>query len=233
MNIELFSGCPVFPAGGFQRREVGLHWDMPELWIPSGTGLSDFTERKSRFIGEARKVSNVEDARSRIKGLRLEHPRSRHVAWAYVLGTDAALRGMSDDGEPRGTAGRPIMDPIAGNRLTDTLVTVVRYFGGVKLGTGGLTSAYGRSCREALGAMSRIPLVEMKRVVLGIEYPIYESLIRLLNDSGGVVVDEVFDAKIGVTVDLPVLELDDFRRKLTDVSRGAADIRISGPPDLF
>jgi uncharacterized YigZ family protein len=199
---------------------------MPELWIPSGTGHSDFTERKSRFIGEAAGIDSAEAARRRVKQLRLEHPRSRHVAWAYVLGSDAALRGMSDDGEPRGTAGRPIMDPVKGQHLTDILVTVVRYFGGVKLGTGGLTSAYGKSSQDALAVMPRVPLVERVRVEIGMAYPVFEQSLRLIRESGGQIAEEIFECRVKVAVDLPVSALDDFHHKLKDLSRGDADFEI-------
>jgi len=199
---------------------------MPELWIPSGTGHSDFTEKKSRFIGEAARIERADGARARIKQLRLEHPRSRHVAWAYVLGKDAALRGMSDDGEPRGTAGRPIMDPITGQHLTDILVTVVRYFGGVKLGTGGLTSAYGKSSQDALAVMPRVLLVERTRVELETSYPVYEQSVRLIREAGGLIDKEVFESRVKIIVDLPLAALDDFHLKLKDLSRGDADFEV-------
>jgi uncharacterized YigZ family protein len=199
---------------------------MPELWIPSGTGHSDFTVRKSRFIGEAGLVESVREARDRVKELRLEHPGSRHVSWAYILGKDAALKGLSDDGEPRGTAGRPIMDFISGGSFTDTLVTVVRYFGGVKLGTGGLTSAYGRCSREALEKMPKIPFVERCRVDLTIGYPVYEQISRLINEAGGLIVDEVFGSDIRFSADLPVSVLEEIRRMVKDVSRGTAGFEV-------
>ena len=205
---------------------------MPELWIPSGTGHSDFTERKSRFIGEARMVRSTEAARMQVKELRLEHPRSRHVAWAYVLGNDAALRGMSDDGEPRGTAGRPIMDPIVGSGLTETLVTVVRYFGGVKLGTGGLTSAYGRCCQDALELMPRALLIERIRVELGVEYSLYEYTVRLTEEAGGLIAEEIFDTTIRLSIDVPVSALEDFRRSMIDASRGTVYFETRGEREI-
>ena len=165
-------------------------------------------------------MRSAEAARMRVKELRLEHPRSRHVAWAYVLGKDAALRGMSDDGEPRGTAGRPIMNPIVGGGLTETLVTVVRYFGGVKLGTGGLTSAYGRCCQDALELMPKVLLIERIRVELGVEYSLYEYTVRLAEEVGGLIDEEIFDTTIRLSIDVPVSALEDFRRSMIDASRG-------------
>ena len=195
---------------------------MPEIWVPTGIGRSDFTEKKSRFLGEARGVNSAEEAREIVTALREEHPRSRHVVWAYILGRDGSLKGMSDDGEPHGTAGRPVLDHIGGENLTGTLVTVVRYYGGVKLGTGGLCSAYGRSAGEALGAMSREPLIERSRVELGVEYSIYEPILRLLNQAGGRMLTEDFGAAVRLSLEIPTAGLDSFRLAVSDASRGAA-----------
>jgi uncharacterized YigZ family protein len=198
---------------------------MPELWIPSGTGRAEFIERKSRFIGEGCRVDTPEGARARIKELKLQHPRSRHVAWAYVLGTDRGLRGLSDDGEPRGTAGRPIIDPIIGAGLTNTLVTVVRYFGGVKLGTGGLTSAYGRAGKEALAAMPVIRLIVRKRIELKLDYSLYDYVLRLSKEAEAVIINVKFDSAVTVELDVPETQLDDFSRRIGDAGSGTVLIR--------
>jgi uncharacterized YigZ family protein len=199
---------------------------MPGFHIPSGTGRSDFLEKKSRFIGEAAFAASPDEARERVSVLRSAHPRARHVAWAYVLGRDGALRGMSDDGEPRGTAGRPILDPIIGAGLTDTLVTVVRYFGGVKLGTGGLSAAYGRCSVEALNFMPRVPLILRKTVTVQVGYSVYEPLLRLLERSSGQVTKEDFGAEVRLVADIPEEGLEDFQNALGDASRGTAQIEI-------
>lgn len=197
---------------------------MPDLWIPSGTGISDFTERKSRFIGEACMVQNAEGARARVKKLKDEHPRSRHVAWAYVLGSDGSDRGLSDDGEPHGTAGRPIMDPIIGAGLTNTLVIVVRYFGGVKLGTGGLTSAYGRSSKDALAVMPRARLIERTRIEIEVSYSLYEFAVRLSEELGVVIDSERFDSTVTMELEVPDTQMDRFSHKIRDASSGSVDI---------
>lgn len=203
---------------------------MPKFRVPAGTGRSDFTEKKSRFIGEAVKEVSVEAARARIRKLREEHPRARHVAWAYVLGQDGALVGLSDDGEPHGTAGRPILDPILGAGLTETLVTVVRYFGGVKLGTGGLASAYGRCSREAVEDLPKIDLVDRTRMEVCMEYPLFDRIKRSAEDLGGLVVEEVFGADIRLIVDVPSATTDDFSRIVADVSRGSAKMILLEKP---
>jgi len=193
---------------------------MSRIWIPTGIGSSDFTEKKSRFIGEARRVRSAEEARDRIRNLRESHPRARHVCWAYVLGADGSQPGLSDDGEPHGTAGRSILDPIVGSALTETLVTVVRYFGGVKLGTGGLAAAYGRSSREALEQMPREPLIRRTRIVLSVDYAGYEPLVRLGRRLDGRVLDERFDSDVRVSIAVPADRREEFLRGAADLTRG-------------
>ena len=147
------------------------------------------------------------------------------MVWAYILGPDGSLKGLSDDGEPHGTAGRPVLDPIDGQNLTNTLVTVVRYFGGVKLGTGGLVSAYGRSSREALQDMPRERLISRTRVILEIDYPVYEPVLKILEQAGGRVENEEFGAAVALNVMVPDEGVTDFRRKVIDISRGQAGFR--------
>lgn len=200
---------------------------MPHLKVPTGVGRSEFIEKKSRFIGEARAVHHADEAKETVSRLRLEHPRSRHVVWAYIIGSDGALKGLSDDGEPHGTAGRPVLDPIAGSGLTNTLVTVVRYFGGEKLGTGGLVSAYGRCSREALEDMSFEELIPRTRVRLVIDYPIYEPARRMVDDAGGRISGEDFAAGVELAFDVPDAAWGALRQALTDLSRGAAVMESS------
>ncbi|MCG8452745.1 MAG: IMPACT family protein [Spirochaetales bacterium] len=195
---------------------------MPDFWIPSGVGISEFTEKKSRFLGEALGVTSPAEAKARVKALKEEHPRSRHVAWAFVLGKDGALHGLSDDGEPHGTAGKPILDPIVGAQLTNTLVTVVRYFGGVKLGTGGLVSAYGKSCQDALATLERIPLIERQGLRLYTDYAHYEVLRRGLDERGAVDVKEEFTADVFMESALPLTAIEEFEVFVADATCGTA-----------
>ncbi len=194
--------------------------------MPAGRGETEFVEKKSRFIAAARRAGSADEARAAVSALREEHPRSRHVVWAYVLGAEGALKGMSDDGEPRGTAGRPVLDHITGARLTDTLVTVVRYFGGIKLGTGGLCAAYGQAARQALEAMSRERLVPRQAVRLGLEYAMYDTMLRLLDSFDGRVSADSFGEKVSLTVQVPVAVLENFVAEAENVCRGAAEITI-------
>lgn len=130
-------------------------------------GESLYREKGSRFIGWALPVKSEEEAKDLLNGLRAQHPDAVHVCYAYLLQKDKGEGRSSDDGEPSGTAGKPILNQILSSRLEDVLVAVIRYYGGIKLGTGGLIQAYKTSAKDALAAAetSRIEMQETLRVV--------------------------------------------------------------------
>ena len=113
-------------------------------------GTGEIVEKKSRFIAEVFPVSNEEEAFAHLEEIRKKHWDARHHCWAYVIGRNPAAERMSDDGEPAGTAGKPILEVLRGKKLTDVFVVVTRYFGGTLLGTGGLVRAYTSAAAEAL-----------------------------------------------------------------------------------
>ena len=102
---------------------------MEKIYIPSSREKSEFQEKKSRFISLCIPVENAEQVRSLLKETRTSHPQSRHVVWAYLLGDARSVFGMSDDGEPHGTAGKPVLEVLKGSGMTNLLVLVIRYFG--------------------------------------------------------------------------------------------------------
>ncbi|MBR6231106.1 MAG: YigZ family protein [Lachnospiraceae bacterium] len=114
------------------------------------SGNSEVTEKKSRFIGVAAHVSSEDEAADFVRKIKKEYYDARHSCWAYVIGDKSESKRASDDGEPQGTAGRPILDVITGMGLTYTIVVVTRYFGGTLLGTGGLVRAYSKAADEAV-----------------------------------------------------------------------------------
>ncbi len=113
-------------------------------------GNSEVVEKKSRFIGVAAHVSSEDEAAEFVRKIKKEYYDARHSCWAYVIGDKSESMRASDDGEPQGTAGRPILDVITGKGLTYTIVVVTRYFGGTLLGTGGLVRAYSKAADEAV-----------------------------------------------------------------------------------
>ena len=113
------------------------------------TGTSEVIIKKSRFLGTAVEVTSEEQAREVVAAIRKEHYSARHVCYAYSIGEKNPALKFSDDGEPGGTAGKPILDVVQNSGITDILVVVVRYFGGVLLGTGGLVRAYSEAAAKA------------------------------------------------------------------------------------
>ena len=130
--------------------------------------------KKSRFIACVEPVSGREEAQARVVQLKAEHPDARHVCWALLAGGQSAA---NDDGEPGGTAGRPMLDVLRHQDLQGVLATVVRYFGGIKLGAGGLVRAYTDAVAQALLAAEKIPLVKQAQLACSVPYAL-EGLVR-------------------------------------------------------
>ncbi|MFM7024768.1 MAG: IMPACT family protein [Limnohabitans sp.] len=130
--------------------------------------------RKSRFIACVEPVADREQARARVAQLKAEHPDARHVCWALLAGGQSAAH---DDGEPGGTAGRPMLDVLRHQDLQGVLATVVRYFGGIKLGAGGLVRAYTDAVAKALLTAEKIPLVRLTKLACSVPYAL-EGLVR-------------------------------------------------------
>ena len=130
--------------------------------------------KKSRFIACVEPVSGREEAQTRVAQLKAEHPDARHVCWALLAGGQSAA---NDDGEPGGTAGRPMLDVLRHQDLQGVLATVVRYFGGIKLGAGGLVRAYTDAVAQALLAAEKIPLVKQAQLACSVPYAL-EGLVR-------------------------------------------------------
>lgn len=142
-----------------------------------------YAEKRSRFLAFAFPVSGEDDAKAKIKEVRRKYYDARHVCFAYALGPAAALTRTNDDGEPSGTAGRPILGQLQAFGVTNTLVVVVRYFGGVKLGTGGLGVAYKTAAAEALGAARIEERIVMSPVRVRASYADVDIVMRLARDA--------------------------------------------------
>ncbi len=145
---------------------------------------SEFTEQKSKFLGFAFPVYDESEIKNILNSLRAEHPNANHVCYAYRLGERYELYRFSDDGEPGGTAGRPIFGQIEAYDLTNVLVAVVRYFGGVKLGTGGLVSNYQKSAKVTLEAATIIEKQIMQSVSFVYNYEATNDAQKIMYDFG-------------------------------------------------
>lgn len=176
--------------------------------------------KKSRHLARAEPVDSPETALAFIE--RVSVPEATHNCWAYRIG--AAYR-FSDDGEPAGTAGKPILAAIDGQGLDGVAVVVTRWFSGIKLGAGGLVRAYGGAAAEALRTAPRKAIVHWESLVVQVGFPHVQALHAALVAFGAVKRDEHFDAEgLRVTCDLPIGAIEAFESRLRDATRGLSRV---------
>lgn len=173
--------------------------------------------KKSRFIGCVEAVPDRGAALARVAALRAAHPGAAHVCWALMAGGQSAA---NDDGEPGGTAGRPMLEVLRHQDLDGVLATVVRYFGGVKLGAGGLVRAYTDAVAQALLGATKVPLVRLKTLRCTLPYPLEGMLRREVDRAGAVLVDVDHGALVTATLRLPDAEAPAFMARLNESSQG-------------
>lgn len=152
-----------------------------------------FTEKKSKFISYAIPVKSVEDVKTELEKYRKEYYDARHVCWAYMLGAEHNEFRSNDDGEPSGTAGKPILGQINSNELTDILILVVRYFGGIKLGTSGLIVSYREAASEAIAASEIIEKTVDIDIRFKFEYPFMNDVMKVVKDLEPVIIEQQYD----------------------------------------
>ncbi len=203
---------------------------VQRIMVPDGCYSSEFSEKKSRFISLLVPVEDSLEVKAELKKLRDEHPHSRHLVWASVLGNDRELLGLSDDGEPHGTAGRPVLEVLKGSGLTYAAVFVIRYFGGIKLGTGGLVSAYTRAAKDVLAVAGRMEKKEMEAVSLLCSYSQFDGAKAILTGMGMQEIQEEFSDVVKIKGKIPSHDMEDCRRKLRDYSAGSLEL-LSGEPE--
>lgn len=179
-----------------------------------------FTERRSRFIGRARSVCTQAEAEAFLRSVREANREASHCAFAYVL-RDGGLRRCSDDGEPQGTAGVPVLDVLQRSGLTDAAVAVTRYFGGVLLGAGGLVRAYSHGASVALEAAGEVAMEACFQAELVCGYASYGKIPALVAEHGGMVDGASFEENVAVRFHLPCENAEPFRAALADATRGA------------
>jgi uncharacterized YigZ family protein len=172
--------------------------------IPAGPARAEIAVANSRFIASAGHTPSVEAARGLIAAVRAELPDAGHHCYAFLVGYGASVTaGMSDDGEPAGTAGRPMLAVLRGADLGDVTVVVSRRFGGTLLGTGGLVRAYGDAVRAVLEQLPRAEQVELVRVSVLVSYAGYAAARRALEAAGASIAGEEFAADVRLAVVVP------------------------------
>ncbi len=192
---------------------------MTSYLEPAGYGCGEYTEKRSRFIGKLWRVEDESEALARIAAVKKEHYDARHNCFAYVL-RGGAVR-YSDDGEPQGTAGQPILAVLNGAEVQNVCCTVTRYFGGVLLGTGGLVRAYTAAAKAALAEAGMQRMALWHSEVLRCPYPMYERIRRLVEDSGAVIENTDYGADIDLSLLVPAEAAEDFDSALREMSAGS------------
>lgn len=152
-----------------------------------------YTEKRSKFIAIALPVRSVEDVKACLEEYQKKYYDARHVCYAYMLGPERKEFRANDNGEPSGTAGKPILGQINSNGLTDILVIVVRYFGGIKLGTSGLIVAYKAAAAEAIGNAEVVERTVDATIGFRFEYPLMNEVMRIVKEEGPEIVSQGYD----------------------------------------
>ncbi len=199
---------------------------MEEYLVPTQFGQDEFIEKKSRFIGRLWPVETEEEALAKIEAMRKQHYDATHNCWAYII-KDGAVR-FSDDGEPGGTAGMPMLQVLQREGLFNVVCVVTRYFGGILLGAGGLVRAYTKGAKIAVDAAGK----SMKRVwtvlYLPVPYSWYERVKLEVAAFGGIIRDTQFGADVELEVLLPEAQTEPFLARLTDMSAATLDAMVTG-----
>lgn len=198
-----------------------------ESW-PIPVSPVTFTEeiKKSRFITLLAHTDGVEAAKAFVESVRAEHPDARHhcVAWVAGRPDDSQQLGFSDDGEPAGTAGKPMLAQLMGSGVGEITAVVVRYYGGVLLGTGGLVKAYGGGVQQALNQLTTQIKTPLTEYTLLCEYGQLSGIETLLGQFSGVIVASDYQVSVQLRVALPQAKVDAFTAKLADFSRGSLQL---------
>lgn len=187
--------------------------------------LFSFSEeiKKSRFITLLAHTDGVDAARAFVQQIKSEPLQARHHCWAWVAGSpeDSQRLGFSDDGEPSGTAGKPMLAQLMGNNIGEITAVVIRYYGGIQLGTGGLVKAYGGGVQQALKGMLRRQKVPMLTFTLCCDYSQLAEIERMIDRFQGQLLNSEFLQAVSLKLALPYAQVAGFTQSLTDFSRGA------------
>ncbi|MGK5543453.1 YigZ family protein [Streptomyces sp. URMC 127] len=191
-------------------------------------GVHEIEISKSRFICALAPAATEEEAQAFVARARKEHPTARHHCFAYVLGADGAVQKASDDGEPGGTAGVPMLQMLVRREVRYAVAVVTRYFGGVKLGAGGLIRAYGGVVGEALDAVGTVTRQRFRLASVTVDHQRAGKLENDLRATGRAVREVRYGADVRIEVGLPEADVAGFRAWLADTTAGTARLELGG-----
>jgi len=195
--------------------------------VPAQETRCEILVVNSRFIATLAPAFSVDQAKEFVRRIKAEFADASHNVPAYVVGFGSSVTAhCNDDGEPPGTAGRPALAVLQGSGLGDAAVVVTRYFGGTRLGTGGLVRAYSEAVRQVLAITPRAFKIAVHTVMLGLPYSLFEQARLLVAAQGGTLLDQNFAAEVTLTARFPVEKLAAFQAALSELSNGALQAEI-------
>jgi uncharacterized YigZ family protein len=195
--------------------------------VPKETQRTESIIKKSKFICDICRVQNKDEAKAFIAAVKKEFPDARHHCSAFIAGpSQTGDMGMSDDGEPQGTAGKPMLQVLQGSGIGDIAAVVTRYFGGILLGTGGLVRAYSGAVQQGLESLEIVMKVPMRIVTLEISYAQEGMLRRMLDDFTAKIEEQTFGTDITFTLIMPSNRVEEFTKTIIEETNGTAEFLI-------
>ncbi|MFB9768335.1 YigZ family protein [Lactiplantibacillus modestisalitolerans] len=191
-------------------------------------GTSEQTIKKSRFIAHLFRIQDETDAQNKLAAVRAANPKANHNCFAYVLGDDDHVQRMSDDGEPSGTAGSPILEVLKTNELHDVLAVVTRYFGGIKLGAGGLIRAYNGTPAQAIEAIGKVQRVLQTKLAVTIDYSQLDALNYHLQQHAITTLSTDYGAQVTLKIAVDQAALPTVQTAITNLLSGQVNFEDQG-----
>ena len=191
---------------------------VDEYLTIQGTGEGYYTEKRSKFLAFAHHVETTDEVKALVDGYRKKYYDARHVCYAYMLGAERTEFRANDDGEPSSTAGKPILGQINSAELTDVLIVVVRYYGGVNLGTSGLIVAYREAAADAIAHCEVVTRQVEEVVSYSFAYPMMNDVMRIVKDMAPRIVGQTYDNTCEIKLAIRRSEADELRQRLAKLS---------------
>lgn len=196
-------------------------------------GEDRFEEKKSEFIGYAKRVESEEEAKEFVNEIKSMHKQARHNCWAYVIGQNYGIQRYSDDGEPQGTAGIPILEVMKKSGITDCAIVVTRYFGGILLGTGGLTRAYTKGASMAINNAGIIEKVKGVKLSIDINYDLLGKVQYLCTQNNWYMEEVTYEENVKLYILAEESIADTIEQEITNTTNALAQIKRSDEGDYF
>lgn len=195
---------------------------MKEYFVVESAGTGEIVEKKSRFIAHVIPVETEQQALDNIEAIKKKYWDARHNCFAFVIGKNNEIQRFSDDGEPQGTAGKPILEVLTGQDVHNALIVVTRYFGGTLLGTGGLVRAYGLSSKVGLENASICRVCSGIKFELTADYNSIGKIKYIMGQMGIVAADEQYAADVTMLINMKESDYNEFKKKVIDATSGKA-----------